>query len=266
MRVVTSYPNGIFCWVDLATTDAAAAKAFYQGLFGWEAEDRPTDMGVPYTMFQIEGKNVAGASEMSPDMKEQGVPPVWISYVKHDDVDAIATKVQEAGGTVVMPPMDVMEEGRMMLVQDPTGAPFGVWQPRNHIGAELVNRSNALVWNELQTRNGDAAKAFYSEVFGWTHDVDSTGYVTFKQDDRLHSGMLLMDESWDESIPPNWTVYFLVEDVDAKVAKAQELGGSVFVPPTAAGEMGRFSVLQDPQGGIFTVMKFDGPVDPPPGY
>jgi predicted enzyme related to lactoylglutathione lyase len=264
MHVVTNYPDGVFTWVDLATTDTEAARSFYTELFGWRAKDMETDMGTVYTMFQLEGKNVAGVGQMDAEMQAQGMPPVWTSYVKHDDVDAVAARVSDAGGTVMMPPFDVMEEGRMAMAQDPTGATFGVWQPRNHTGAQLVNMANTLVWNELQTRDGEAARAFYSTVFGWTGDEDENGYVTFAQDGRRHAGMLLMDETWGD-IPSNWAVYFMVEDVETMAAKVEELGGNVLVPPTQAGELGKFSVVQDPQGGMFTVMQFDGPVDPPPG-
>ena len=97
MQVVTNYPDGVFCWVDLATTDPAAAKAFYTGLFGWTYKDFPTDMGGDYTMFQLEGKNVAALSGMNPEMLAQGIPPFWSSYVKHDDVDTVAARVTEAG-------------------------------------------------------------------------------------------------------------------------------------------------------------------------
>ena len=265
MQVVKEYPDGVFCWVDLATTDAEGAKAFYGGLFGWEALDLETDLGPIYTMFQIDGKNVAAVSAMNPDMQAQGVPPHWSSYVKHSDVDAVAARVTEAGGTVMMPPMDVMDSGRMLFAQDPSGAAFGVWQPSNHIGAELVNIPNTLIWNELQTRDKDGSLAFYNTVFGWTHDSDPNGYVMLKADGRTQAGMIQMDESWGP-VPPNWSVYFMVTDVEAAVAKVGELGGNVMVPPTAAGELGRFAVVQDPQGGVFTVMQFSGPVDAPPGY
>ena len=265
MQVVKEYPDGVFCWIDLATTDIEGAKAFYSGLFGWDALDLPTDRGTPYTMFQIEGKNVAAAMPIMPDLAAQGVPSYWSSYVKHSDADAVAARVTEAGGTVMMPPMDVMDSGRMFVAQDPSGAAFSVWQPANHIGADLVNIPNTLVWNELQTPDKDGSLAFYGAVFGWTHDSDPTGYVMFKAGDRIQAGMMQMDESWGP-VPPNWSVYFMVEDVDAAVAKVGELGGNVLVPPTAAGEMGRFSVVQDPQGGAFTVMRFEGPVDAPPGY
>ena len=264
MQVVTQYPDGIFAWADLSTSDPEAAKQFYAGLFGWEIQDVPTDMGPVYTMLQIDGKTVAGLGPMSPDMQAQGMPPIWTSYVKHDDVDAVVARAQAAGGTIMMAPMDVMQEGRMALIQDPTGAVFGVWQPRNHIGAQLVNMPNAMVWNELQTRDAEKAKAFYAEVFGWTHSTDPTGYVVFATEGRAQAGMMQMDASWGE-VPPNWSVYFMVEDIDAAVAKVKELGGNILVPPTAAGEMGRFSVVQDPQGGAFTMMQFSGPVDPPPG-
>ena len=198
-------------------------------------------------------------------MIDQGAPPFWSSYVKHDDVDAIAAKINQAGGNLIMPPMDVMKEGRMVMATDPAGATFGVWQPRDHIGAAIRNQPNSLVWNELQTHDLEAAKAFYSAVFGWTSETDQSGYVLFSAAGRGQAGAMKIDESWGP-VPANWSVYFLVEDVDAYAAKARELGGDVLVPPTAAGEMGKFSVLQDPQGGAFTVMQFSGPVSPPPGH
>jgi predicted enzyme related to lactoylglutathione lyase len=261
MKVVSEYPNGVFNWVDLSTSDTEAAKAFYSALFGWESVDVPTGMGTMYTMLKLDGYNVAGLGPLDPTLQEQGHAPFWSSYVKHDDVDAVAAKISEAGGTVMMPPMDVMEDG----ATDPTGAHFGVWQPRNHIGAQIVNQPNSLVWNELQTNDVAAAKVFYSAVFGWTNEVDQNGYVACSAGDRVQAGMMQIEESWGP-VPPNWTIYFMVEDVDATAAKAQKLGGNVIVPPSPAGEIGTFSVVQDPQGGTFSVMKFNGPVSPPPGH
>lgn len=266
MQIVKRYPNGVFCWVDLTTPDPDGAKAFYAGLFGWEADDRPIDVGGTYTMLQIEGKNVAGLGETQPDMKAQGVPAYWTSYVKHDDVDSIAAKMAENGGSVMFPPMDVMDSGRMTIGTDPTGAMFGVWQPTGHIGADLVNMPNTLVWNEMQSRQPDAAKSFYETIFGWTSAADENDYVTFAVDGRMQAGMITMDENWGPEVPNNWSVYFMVEDVAASAARAQELGGTVMVPPTPAGATGIFSVIQDPQGGVFNVISFSGPVDPPPGY
>lgn len=265
MQVVKNYPDGVFCWIDLATTDPAGAKAFYSGLFGWEFDDRPIDGGGVYSMARIEGYNVAGLGEMPADMKAQGMPSFWASYVKHSDVDEVAAKVAAAGGTLMFPPMDVMNEGRMAMLQDPGGAVVGVWQPKNHTGAELVNMANALVWNELQTRDAAGAKAFFGEVLGWTYDSDPNGYVMCKVNGRTQAGIMQIDENWGD-VPNNWAVYFAVDNLEASVAKVRELGGNVLVPPSPAGEMGQFSVVQDPQGGAFTIMKFNGPLDPPPGY
>ncbi|MCP4358165.1 MAG: VOC family protein [Chloroflexi bacterium] len=265
MQVVKEYPDGLFNWVDLATTDMAGAKAFYSGLFGWEAEDLPTDVGAPYTMFKIEGHNVAGMSAMPPEMQAQGIPPIWSSYIKHNNADEIAAKAETAGATIMMPPMDVMDAGRMMFAQDPTGAMFGVWQPNNHIGAQLVNQPNTLVWNELNTRDAETSKAFYETVFGWTTESDPNGYGMFQNNGRTQAGLLTMDESFGD-MPTTWMVYFFVEDVNAASAKVKELGGNIVVPATPAGELGHFSVVQDPQGGTFTIMQFSGPIDPPPGY
>jgi len=265
MQVVKRYPDGVFSWVDLGTNDTEGAKSFYGGLFGWSSLDFPTDSGMVYTMCQIEGHDVAGLGPLDPEMQAQDVPPFWTSYIKHDDVDAVAGRVAKVGGTVMMPPFDVMESGRMTIIQDPTGAMFGVWQPKEHIGAKLVNTPNSLTWNELQTNNIEGAKEFYSAVFDWTYSVDDSGYVACKAGDRVQAGMMQIQESWGE-VPPNWSVYFLVEDIDVKAEKVQELGGNVLVPPTPAGEMGKFSVVQDPQGGHFNIIEYKGPADPPPGY
>lgn len=264
MQAAIRYPDGVFCWVDLSTTDAKTAKAFYSGLFGWTFDDRTTDMGGVYSMAQIEGKDVAGLGEMPQVMQDQGIPSFWMSYVKHDDVEGVAARIEEAGGTFILPPMDVMKSGRMLIAQDPAKAAFGVWQPGEHIGAQRVNAPNSLVWNELQTNDVEGAKTFYAGVFGWTYQVDDKGYVAVLAGERVQAGMMQIQPEWGE-VPPNWSVYFMVDDVNAAVAKVQELGGNVMVPPTPAGEMGKFSVVQDPLGAVFNVMEFNGPIDPPPG-
>lgn len=266
MQVVKNYPDGVFCWTDLSTPDPEAAKAFYTGLFGWEVEDRPISSGGTYTMLKIEGKQVTALSDMQPEMKAQGVPAFWSSYVKHSNVDAVAERITANGGSLLFPPMDVMQYGRMLIATDPAGALFGVWQPAEHIGAELVNMPNAVVWNELQTRQPDVVRPFYEAVFDWASHTDANGYVIYQANGRTQAGMITMDENWGPEIPTNWSVYFMTEDVAAKAALAEKLGGTVLVPPTQAGEMGIFAVIQDPQGGAFNVMSFSGPVDPPPGY
>jgi hypothetical protein len=263
MQVVENYPDGVFSWVDLGTTDPEGAKKFYRGLFGWSFLDIPTSSGAIYSMAQLEGYMVAGLGPMDPETQAQGVPPFWTSYVKHDDVDAVAARAADAGGVVMMPPFDVDESGRMTIIQDPTGAVFGVWQPGTHMGAQLVNIPNTLSWNELQTRDLDAAKEFYSAVFDWTFDTDARGYVRAEVQERRQAGMFALTEEMGE-VPPNWSTYFSVKDVNAIVEKTKQLNGNVIVPTTSLGEMGEFAVLQDPQGAVFNII--NGPTDPPPGY
>jgi predicted enzyme related to lactoylglutathione lyase len=198
-------------------------------------------------------------------MQEQGIPPFWSSYIKHDDVDSVAAKAADAGGNVMFPPFDVMDAGRMTMIADPTGAAFGVWQPGNHIGAQLVNIPNTLTWNELQTSALDAARSFYTAVFGWTYDVDENGYVAASTEGRVQAGMMQLTEEMAH-LPSNWSPYFLVEDAEAAAAKVTDLGGSLLVPLTQAGQVGRFCVAQDPQGAVFSIIEYAGPASPPPGY
>lgn len=264
MNKVTGYPDGVFCWVDLATTDAEGAKSFYTQLFGWEATDQPAGGGMTYTTFRRNGLTVAGMGELMPEQQEQGVPPSWSSYVKHDDAGAIAARITEAGGTLLVPPSDVPGEGRFLMAQDPTGAVFGVWQPRQHIGAQLVNAPNSLVWNELQTREVDAAIVFYNQVFGWTGRRSEPGYVGLAVDDRRQAGILPLDES-RANIPSNWAVYFLVDDVAGTVQRARDLGAEIHVPETALDDQSSFAVIRDPQGAFFNVVHWpDEWIDPPP--
>lgn len=267
MQEVSKYPDGTFCWVDLATTDTEAAKAFYGALFGWEPFDTPAGESMVYTMLLLEGREVAALSGMPPQMEAQGAPPVWTSYIAVDDLDERAAKVEEVGGTLLMPPFDVLEAGRMAMAQDPTGATFGLWEAKNHIGARLVNMPNALAWNELATRDADKAEAFYSALFGWTTRVDEISggppYTTFLNNGNQGMGMIQMNEQWSD-MPSHWMAYFAVEDCAAAVAKAEFLGATIHVPPTEIPNIGTFSVIADPQGAVFSVMSYVIPLDPPP--
>ena len=266
MHVVTNYPDGVFNWIDLSTTDSAGARAFYGGLLGWTANVVPIgDSGMDYTFFELDGHAVAGGGQMS-DEQATAQPPAWTSYVKCDDIDAAVARAEAAGGTVLMPAMEIPNSGRMAILIDPSGAVFGIWSPSPFPGAALVNMPSTLAWNELQTRDLPAARAFYEQVFGWTASEMPDGYTAFAVDGRMQCGsMAIGGEMW-EGVPSNWAVYIMVEDVDATAARVAELGGTVLVGPHTAGEMGRFIVVRDPQGAIFTAMQFNGPMDPPPGF
>jgi len=250
-------PHGSFGWVDLTSTDVDAAKAFYTGLFGWTATDMPTPMGPVYTMFRKDGHLVAGLGPLPPDMAAAGAPSMWSSYVMVDDADKVLEAVGPAGGTVVMPAMDVMTQGRMAMIADPSGAVVGLWQPRDHAGAELFNEPGSLTWNELQTRDLTAATAFYTEVFGWRWEPmeDGSGYLigmldSKDGDDKSNAGAMTMPPAVPAEVPSYWAVYFLVVDCDESVARATELGGAVFMPPMDMGP-GRFAGITDPAGGMF---------------
>ena len=164
MSEVSEHPAGTPAWVDVASPDLDAAVGFYSALFGWEVpeSENPEQTG-GYRIAMLRGKPAAG---MMPLMQE-GQPPAWSTYVSVDDADSTAGKVRHARGRVVVEPMDVMDLGRMAAFVDPTGAFFGVWQPRSFAGAGIVNEPGALSWNELNTRDPETAKEFYRSVFGW---------------------------------------------------------------------------------------------------
>jgi predicted enzyme related to lactoylglutathione lyase len=254
MTTKTEYAPGTPSWVDLGTTDTAAAKAFYGPLFGWEFRDETADGQVVYSLASLGGQVVAGLMEQPPGQRDMGVPPVWTSYVSVADCDATTKLAEGAGGAVLAQPMDVMDAGRMSVVADPTGAVIGIWQAKNHIGAAIVNEPGSFTWNELITPDVDTAAAFYNQVFSWKANPVEMGpmrYTEFKLDDQSIAGAMPPPM---EGIPPNWGVYFAVADCDATVADAKSRGASVMVEPTDI-PPGRFAVLADPQGAFFNVIK-----------
>ena len=255
----TSYPPGTFSWVDLATTDAAGAKAFYSGLFGWEAEDLPAGDAGTYSMLRLAGADVAGLHEQAADERASGVPPHWMSYVTVADVDAAAASVPGLDGMVILEPFDVLDVGREAVVQDPVGAVLALWEPRSHPGAAVVNVPGALTWNELQAKDAPAAFPFYERLLGWSFEnvAEHPPYWSISNGPRRNGGVLGLTPEMSH-IPPNWHPYFAVASVDEAVAAVPELGGTVLVPRTDV-RAGRFAVLRDPQGAAFSA--FEGEFD-----
>jgi len=252
-----SYASGTPNWVDVQTTDTAAAKQFYGELFGWVFDDRPIDEanGVYYSMATLNGLDVGAIAPLG-DQAAAGVPPHWNSYVSVDDIEATVAKVASAGGTVLAPPFDVMDAGRMAVIQDPTGAVLLLWGAKNHIGAALVNEPGAFSWSELVTPDVPKAAAFYKQIFGWgteTHGEGAGAYTEFTLDGSSLAGAM---NPPIPGIPPMWGIYFSVADTDATVAKAKALGAAVFMGPMDI-EPGRFAVLADPQGAMFNVIKMN---------
>jgi hypothetical protein len=250
----SSYPAGTPSWVDHATKDLAASNSFYSGLFGWEADDQGEGMG-HYTMFRKDGRSVAGNMAVM----AEGQPSAWATYISVDDADATTALAKNAGAAVFVEPMDVSDIGRMAILADPTGAVIGIWQPKTFTGAELANEAGSLAWNELNTRDLPAAKAFYTEVFGWTaNDMDMGGmtYTEWKLGDRSVAGMMAMPAMVPAEVPAHWLVYFAVDDADATVSTANRAGATTLLPPTDI-PPGRFAVLTDPDGAAFAVIKMN---------
>jgi predicted enzyme related to lactoylglutathione lyase len=249
----TAHAPGVFCWPELGTTDQKAGATFYQRLFGWDVNEQPIGPTETYTMFMLRGLEVAAAYTLRPEERQQGAPPHWNAYVSVKSADDTAKRAQELGGNVLAPPFDVMDAGRMAVLQDPTGAVFSVWQPARHIGAKILRESNALGWTELLTNDTAAAEKFYAQLFGWKAKKGGD-YTEFAVGDTPDAGMMKIDERWG-NVPSHWMPYFQVNDCDGSVAKAKELGGRVNVPPTDIENVGRFAMLADPQGAMFSIIK-----------
>lgn len=256
MPVRESYEHGTPSWIDLSTTDPDAAQAFYGPLLGWDFETNPTPEGGKYTMASRKGKTTAGMMQQPAEQAQMGIPSLWNTYITVDDINAAVGKVEGAGGSVMMPPMEVMDAGSMAVVVDPSGAVVCMWQANQHIGSELVNEPGALIWNELITDNGDAAKPFYQEVFGLGIIDQDMGegnvYSMLTQGETPIAGVMPPPM---EGMPNHWSVYFAVEDADAAVAKATELGGTVLGEVMDVPSVGRMVPIQDPQGAVFVAMQ-----------
>lgn len=255
------YPPGLFCWVDLVAHDLDAAKRWYAELFGWKPVDQDTQGGPPYVMFKKDGHVVAGAGQMSEDMKGQGVPPTWNDYISVEDAAATEAKARELGATVTVSTMEVMDAGKLCFMIDPLGVPFAVWEAGTHHGAELVNGPGCLVWNEHVSRDVPAAKKFYAALFGWTYETSAMPgfeYTSIKTaSGRDNGGMMpMVGEHWAE-VPPHLMTYFAVTDVEAAVAKVVDTGGAIHVPAMDIAGVGRFVVVADPQGASFTLIELD---------
>jgi predicted enzyme related to lactoylglutathione lyase len=258
MPDVARHEPGTFSWAELATSDPAAAKAFYTAIFGWTFVDSPMGPGPDevYTRLQKDGKDVGALYKMRPEQRAQGVPPNWLSYVTVERADESAKKAKEQGGAILSEPFDVMTFGRMALIQDPGGAMFAIWQPGQHIGAERINEPGSLGWQELWTRDTGKAGKFYAGLFGWRVAPASfdPGYTEFWRGDAPAAGMTAMPSEMT-GVPPHWAVYWRVENCDATVATALRLGGRALTGPQDIPTVGRFAALADPQGATFSIIQ-----------
>lgn len=254
MVEMTQYQPGTPAWVDLMTTDPEGARAFYGELFGWEFD--PGALEDSYLMCRIRGLEVAG---LNGSPAPEGMATAWATYMATDDSDALAQRITDEGGTVMMGPDDVGDFGRLIVATDSTGALFGSWEARQHIGARLVNEPGTVVWNELLASDLGIAQTFYAACFGYEWEDYDTGeggpaYRLMNVGGRSVGGAMEITSDMPEETSSHWMTYFAVADVDQTVALAEKLGGTVQVPVMDSPQ-GRFAVLRDPQAGVFSVIE-----------
>ena len=286
------YIPGVPCWVDASEPDPEAALGFYGDLLGWEFRDvmRPDSDGTYFiarcetrgwSLFDRSGGSRSGDVAAVGSIPEAAPPmAMWNTYFWVDSADETASRVRDAGGRVVMEPFDVMDACRIAVFTDPEGAAFCAWEARKHRGARVVNNPGSLNFNGLNTRDVEAARAFYGSVFGWqTLTMDGgaemwtlsgygdylEGYHPGLREQMADAGAPARFEDVVATInpiaadqhdtPPHWSVTFAVEDADAAAEKAAQLGGRVIVPPFDAPWV-RMTVLADPQGATFIASRF----------
>jgi len=243
--------------MELATTDQAAAKSFYGAILGWTVTDVPIGPNDFYTRFLLNGRTAASAYTMRADERSLGIPPHWNLYICVASADDVANKAAELGGKVLAPAFDVMELGRMAVLQDPTGAVFSIWQPKIRIGVSVTDEAGAFCWADWNTPDPGRAQTFYEQLFGWHVDLgkgESSGYWYIKNGENFIGGIPPVAHR-DPSIPPNWLIYFAIADVSNATGQATGMGARVLLPPTSMERVGRFSVLADPQGAVFALFE-----------
>lgn len=241
-------------WVELSTSDPAAARDFYARLFDWRVEVSPDPQYGGYGIARVGDGDAAGiAPKQSPE-----APTAWGLYIGSEDVDDVAKRVEAAGGTIVAAPFDVGDQGRMAVFQDPSGAFLSVWKA-NQMRGFRTDVPNAYGWAELNARGVANAIPFYSEVFGWTSRESEMGegqppYTELLLDGEPVAGAWEMNAAIPAEVPSYWQIYFMADDVDATFRKALDLGASEMVEPQEF-PGGRFAIVTDPQGASFGLLK-----------
>jgi hypothetical protein len=259
MPEVRAHRSGTFCWADLPTTDLDHAIAFYSELFNWRAVESETPEGFGrYVLFQKDGKTVAATYEMEAELRDNGVPAHWESFLATKSVDEQCVRAAELGATVLAPPFDMPGVARMAVLQDPEGATFTLYQAEGEIGSQLLNEPGALCWFELYARDLEVGPKFYADLFGYElKPLKGPGgepYVMFGIGKAVAAGAMQIRPEWGE-MPPAWMPYFQTEDLEAAVARAESHGGAMLMAPMDLPYVGRCALLQDPQGAMFMALQ-----------
>jgi predicted enzyme related to lactoylglutathione lyase len=241
-------------WLDLSSSDAAGSRDFYSKLFGWKVEVNPDPQYGGYALAKVGGKDVAG---IGPQMSAEA-PTAWMVYIASADAADTAKKAKAAGGNVLAEPMQVGPQGTMAVIQDPSGAVIGVWQPDQMAGSPVIGQANAYGWAELNSRGVDKAKPFYTKVFGWgekkSEMAEGMDYTEFLAGGESIAGGMEMNSMVPAQVPSYWQVYFTVDDIDKSHKAAVEHGAKEMLAPQDF-PGGRFSILSDPQGASFGLLK-----------
>jgi predicted enzyme related to lactoylglutathione lyase len=247
------FPVGAPCWIELYTSDTERGRAFYGELFGWKSEAAGPEYG-GYINFFLDGESVAGCMHND---GQSGTPDVWSIYLATDDAQKTNAAAEANGAQIIVPPMEVGDLGVMGVLADVGGAAIGMWEPRVHKGFEASEGPGTPGWFELHTREYDASIAFYREVFRWdTHvqgDSPEFRYTTLGEGESQRAGIMDASGFLPEGVPAHWAVYFRVDDADATIAKAVELGATV-VQPAEDTPYGRLASLTDPTGALFKLV------------
>jgi uncharacterized protein len=247
-----SAPAGAPVWIDLSSSDPQRAKDFYPQLFGWSAVETDPEYG-GYVNFAKAGELIAGMIQN----QQEGTPDSWTTYLSSPDAKATADAVNAGGGQVLLEPMPVLDLGTMAVVADPGGAVVGVWQPGEMAGFGVTGEDGAPVWIELHTKDYPTVVPFYQQAFSWEtrvmSDSDEFRYTVLEKDGEQYAGIMDASAFLPAGMPSTWLVYFQVPDVDAAVAKVEELGGSVLEPAEDT-PYGRMAKVADPTGAVFKVM------------
>lgn len=263
--LLTTMSPGFPCWFELTSTAPERSRAFFAELFGWQMQD--TDMGPMgvYT-FLANGSGTVGALwGMPAEQRAAQIPSYWGVFFLVADCDRASAEAARLGATVVVPPMDIADYGRMAVITDPSGATCSLWQATGDASSGpglAMFEPHAVGWVELATRDTGKARDFYTALFGWqTRETPiplpgDHRYTHFSLGDTPFGGMLGMTAEWGE-IPPHWALYFMVEDVDACVAKALSLGGSNPVSAFNAPGVGRIALIAEPTGAYSYVIAPD---------
>jgi predicted enzyme related to lactoylglutathione lyase len=253
-----SHPNGKFVWYELLTTDTEAARAFYTSILGWHAQDVGGSPG-HYTAFSVGASPVAGLMVLPEEARALGARPAWMGYIGVDDVDVVAARVTQAGGTLYRAAEDVPGVGRFAVVADPQGAPFTLFTAapnQSRPAPPAAGTHGTIGWHELHAADREAAFAFYADMFGWTKttavDMGPMGlYQMFATPGGAGGGMMTKDAAMPGSF---WSYYINVDSIEAAVARVKAASGQILQPPTQVPGGSWITIGLDPQGAMFALV------------